>query len=127
QVTFTATVSPTDNGGTVTFNDNGTAINGCQALALSGGQATCQQTYDSGITHPITATYSGDGNFTGSTSPVLNQVVNAPVPDTLTLTSSVANVIIGQQVTFTATVSPTDSGGTITIMGLEDSNAGCAN
>ncbi len=126
QVTYTATVSPTDGGGTVSFTDNGNPVSGCQSLALTGGQATCPQTYTFGGNHSVVAAYSGDTSFNGSSSPALTQVVNAPQATTVALTSSALTVATGQQVTFTATVTPTDGGGTVNFNALEDPSAGCA-
>jgi hypothetical protein len=54
--------------------------------------------------HSITAIYSGDSNFTGSTSNTLTQVVNK-APTTTTLVSSVNPSVSGKPVTFTAVVS----------------------
>ena len=75
QVTFTATVAGTDNGGTVSFTDDGFAIAGCGSLALTAGQATCGQTFGDVGSHPMVATYSGDANFAGSSSAVVSQSV----------------------------------------------------
>jgi hypothetical protein len=125
QVTYTATVSPTDGGGTVSFTDNGSPISGCQSETLTGGQATCAQTYTFGGSHSIVAAYSGDTSFNGSASPALTQVVNARQATTISLTSSASTVSTGQQVTFTATVTPTDGGGTVNFYALEDTTAGC--
>jgi hypothetical protein len=44
--------------------------------SLSGGRATFQTSTLSVATHQITAVYSGDANFTGSTSAALTQTVN---------------------------------------------------
>ena len=76
-VTFTATVSPAPNGGTVAFSDNGTAISGCQSLAVNTttGNATCTVTYSSVGSHSIVATYSGNFFYSSSTSAALDQKV----------------------------------------------------
>jgi large repetitive protein len=76
-VTYTATVSPVPDGGTVAFSDNGTPIAGCSAqqVAASTGTATCPVSYKIAGTYPITAAYSGDTAFTASTGS-LTQVVN---------------------------------------------------
>src|SRR5581483_6320939 len=69
-------------------------------------------------THSISTSYPGDGNFNGSTSNTVNQVVNK-VPTTTTLVSSVNPSTFGQSVTFTATVTSSGSGtptGTVTFM-----------
>jgi hypothetical protein len=74
-VTFTATVTsaggtPT---GTVTFNDGSSALG---TGTLSGGTTTFTTSTLSVGTHSITAVYGGSTSFSGSTSPVLSQVVN---------------------------------------------------
>jgi Bacterial Ig-like domain (group 3) len=114
-VKFTATVTtasgtPT---GTVTFKD-GTATLGTGSL--SAGTATFTTTVLTVGIHSITAVYSGDVNFTGSTSPALSQVVNQAA-STTSVVSSVNPSAMGQAVTFTATVKPATSGtptGTVT-------------
>lgn len=65
--------------------------------------------------HPITAVYSGDNNFPGSTSPILVQVVTAPPPVTssITLVSSLNPSLFGQAVTFTATVTGNNPTGSV--------------
>jgi Big-like domain-containing protein len=59
-------------------------------------------------THSITATYNGSGTISASTSAVLPQVVL--LATTTTQTSAPNPSVVGQNVTFTATV--TSSGGT---------------
>jgi hypothetical protein len=103
-VTFTASVQPGTTGlptGTVTFMD-GTAIIGSSTLNGSGQAALIIGTLSTG-THSITADYSGDGNFTASNSPVLNQVV-AEANATIGLTASASSLDLNQTVTLTATV-----------------------
>jgi hypothetical protein len=76
-VAFTATVTPSGSGtptGTVSFYDNSTLLT---TVALSGGAATYTTTKLSVGSHPITAVYSGDASFAGSTSQVLTQVVKS--------------------------------------------------
>lgn len=81
-VTFTAFVSPTAPGagtptGTVTFMDGATVL---ATSPLTAGRATFQTTTLSVASHQITAVYSGDSNFTGSTSVALTQTVNQAAP-----------------------------------------------
>lgn len=114
-VTFTATVSDSVAGtptGTVTFKD-GTTTLGSGTLNAS-GQATFSTSVLSATPHSITAVYGGDANFSGSTSPALSQLVNAPaaVGTTTSLASSLGTSTYGQGVTFTATVSPASGTGT---------------
>ena len=67
-MTFTATVTAGsgtfDNGGTVQFAVDGS--NYGAAVSLSGGSATIADAALSGGTHTITASYSGDTNFSTS-------------------------------------------------------------
>jgi hypothetical protein len=86
-VTFTAAVTATSPGagtptGSVTFKDGASTIScsgGAQTLNGS-GIATCQVTYASASLHNISAVYSGDSNYSTSTSATLTQrVVNSAV------------------------------------------------
>jgi hypothetical protein len=82
-VTYTATITPAADGGTVSFDDGaGTpATTRCAARPVSNGTATCTVSYASLGTHPVTATYSGDGagnNYAGSASAARSVVVVAP-------------------------------------------------
>src|ERR1051326_451382 len=84
-ITFTASVTPTVAGpsapsGSVTFKDNGVAL--APAVTLSSGTASLACAPGNPCpalnvgTHPITALYNGDGNYTTSTSSALTQTVN---------------------------------------------------
>src|SRR6202012_4479480 len=72
-----------------------------------------------GGTHTITATYSGDANFTGSTSSPLTETVT-PVSSAVSISASVNPGVFAQPVTFTATVTPSIAGdfagGTVTFL-----------
>jgi YVTN family beta-propeller protein len=85
-VTFTATV--TGSGGTptgnVTFYDSSTQM-GTIALDGTGHAAYATASLTAG-SHSITASYAGDTNFLGSTSPVLTQQVNGAGAVTLSPT-----------------------------------------
>jgi alpha-tubulin suppressor-like RCC1 family protein len=118
-VTFTATVTPTDGGGTVAFFADGSAtpITGCatKALVVAAGNhvATCATSALAVGAHSISAVYTGDAVYLTSTGTLSGgEVVNA-VPTTTTITASNATPTIGQTVTFTASVAPTDGGGTV--------------
>src|SRR5262249_52318553 len=76
-VTFTATVSPQSGGtppGTVTFRDGATNL---ATIAMSGGKASFTTSSLTRGTHTISAVYSGDTNFNGSTSANLLQTVGS--------------------------------------------------
>jgi hypothetical protein len=109
-VTFTATVAgvpplPPGTGtptGTVTFLDNGSPVG--SAPVNGSGTATFSSVLPGG-TQSLTAQYSGDGTFNGSTSAPVTQQVNR-ISTTTTLVSSFATSVVGQTVTFTGTVTP---------------------
>ncbi|MDB5221403.1 MAG: hypothetical protein JWN83_70 [Chitinophagaceae bacterium] len=75
-VTFTATVSTASGtpAGSVQFFDGVTSLG---SGTLSASSATLSTSLLSEGSHTITATYNGNANYTGSTSSVLTQVVNA--------------------------------------------------
>jgi hypothetical protein len=75
-VTLTANISGQFSGvatGTVTFSNGGSSLG---SSAVSSNMATLTTTALPVGTDSITAVYSGDSNFTGSTSSTLSQVVN---------------------------------------------------
>jgi len=119
-VTFTTTVKAASPGsgtptGTVTFYDGTTSLG---TGTLSGGTAALSTTFFVVGSHSVTAVYSGDPDFTASTSPALTQTVNQAATTTAVV-SAVNPSIYGQQLTFTATVSANSPGsgtptGTIT-------------
>ncbi len=78
-VTLTATVSPTPDGGTVTFTDNGSNLScsGGNPAAVSGGTATCTTRFSTEGNHPLEAAYNGDSNFAASHG-TLNFFVDHP-------------------------------------------------
>lgn len=109
-VTLTATVSPSTVTGTVTFNHGSTSLGTGQ---LNNGIATLTTSTLSVGSHSLTAAYEGGNGATGSTSPAVIQMVN-PVSTTTVLTSSPNPSIYRQNVTLTATVSPSTATGTVT-------------
>lgn len=112
-VTFTATVAGTSPTGTVQFKDG--IANLGSPVTLSGGVATFSTSALTQGTHPVTAVYGGDVDDAASTSPVVNQVVN-PVGAGATSTALVSSLnpsMVGQSVTFTATVSGATPTGTV--------------
>ncbi len=69
--------------------------------------------------HTLTASYWGDTNNTASTSSVLNQVVS-PAASGTTLNISANAVLVGDNVTLSATVSGTGPTGTVSFMDGSD-------
>ncbi len=105
-VTFTATASAVAPGagtpmGTMTFYDGSTPL-GVVPLDASGRADFTMSLLAIG-THSVTAQYSGDLNFSGSTSAALSQTVNKAVSISV-IASSVNPSVFGQSVTVTATV-----------------------
>ncbi|WP_083918733.1 Ig-like domain-containing protein [Rudaea cellulosilytica] len=80
-VTLTATVAGDPPTGLVSFSDNGTTLS-CSPVTLVPGTtssiASCTVTLTGAGSHSIVATYSGDGNFVGATSPDLVITVSSP-------------------------------------------------
>ena len=119
-VTLTATVTPVNSPaptGTVNFTTGGVSIAGCSAVALSGtGVATCSTTFTAVGTFSLQAVYSGDANYTGSTSNTVSQsVTNGGGTTTTSLASSKNPSVVKTAVKFTATVSPNTATGTVKI------------
>jgi Bacterial Ig-like domain (group 3) len=94
--TYTAMVTPPaarpgplEPTGSVEFLDDGQPVGSCVSQSLSGGKATCSVSYASAGTHEVSAQYSGDANFLGSSSPAA-QVSATPIPTTVlgTITST---------------------------------------
>ena len=114
-ITLTAAITPQSGGsatGSVSFLDGANPVG---SAAVSGNSASVIVTLSVGA-HSLKAIYSGDTNVGGSTSPVLSETVNMAT-SSVTLTSSANPAVVGQSVTYTATVNPQFSGvpsGTIT-------------
>jgi hypothetical protein len=125
-VTYTASVSPSGGGGTVAFDDSGTAIAGCSAVAVVSGVASCTTTYSAVGTYGVSAAYSGGGTDAPSASNVLSEVVVVDATTTTLALPSAAGVVVGQSVTLNATVSPASATGSVAFMNGATSIAGCA-
>jgi hypothetical protein len=128
-VTFTPTVAGQSGAGTpsgsVIFEEGSTTL-GTGTLDSSGQTSFTTTTLAPG-SEAITAVYTPTGNFQGSSSTTLTQIVNAPaLAATATqVTSSADPSTVGQSVTFTAVVTSSASGtptGTVsfTIDGQEE-------
>ncbi len=110
-VTLTATVAPvspltgTPSGSVEFFN--GTTLLGTGALV--NGVGTFSTTTLPVAANAITAQYSGDNNFTSSTSSVVTVTVNE-ISTTTTLTFTPSSPAYGASVTFTATITPASVG-----------------
>jgi large repetitive protein len=118
-VTFNATINltagtTTKPTGTVTYYDGATVLctsgsSSSPATFAGGTVPSCAATLVTGGIHPITAVYSGDSNFSGSTSLILSQNVAAASTAT-SFTSAPAAVDVNTQVTYTVHIVPTPAG-----------------
>ncbi|MDD5763995.1 MAG: Ig-like domain repeat protein, partial [Candidatus Bipolaricaulis anaerobius] len=107
-VAFTATVSPTPNGGTVTFKDGATVL-GSVPVDTPTGVAKFSTSSLSVGTHSITAEYSGTTTYQPSTSSPLTQTVNKQ-STTTTVFGSDTPLVVGDTVTCTVRVVDTSPG-----------------
>jgi streptogramin lyase len=112
-VTLTATVVDASAGstgtptGTVSFYDNGTLLN---TAALSAGMASYSPaSLTPGSSNAVTATYSGNANFTAgsSTASTASTIVVGPLDFTFAISgSSNATAAPGQSATYQAAIAP---------------------
>jgi hypothetical protein len=105
-VTFSATVTPSASGapdatGTVTFKDGETTLG---TATLSGGSASLSRSDLTVGSHSITASHEGDSNYFPSVSDALTQTIDQAATAAMVASSSNPSVL-GQTVTFSATVS----------------------
>ncbi len=110
-VTLIANVTPAAATGTVTFNGGATLA----TVNLSNGNATTSIATLPAGTQNLTASYSGDTNYSASQSGAVQQTVN-PIGTATILTSNPNPSIFGQAVTLTASVTPATATGTITFL-----------
>jgi hypothetical protein len=114
-VTFTATVSDQTKGGPVPTGQLRFTIDGVQAKVVSldaKGNAALSTTFATAGGHVVSARYLGDAHTAISSASVTEQVTHdTRVATTTALTTSVAQPGVGQDVTFTATVTDSTKGG----------------
>ena len=119
QVTYTATVAPVPDGGSISFTDGGTVISGCGAVGVSAttsGLATCSVTYGAAGSRTIQARYSGDTKYAASASTTLDQVVASVSASTsVSVSVSPSAVAQGGSVSYTAQVASSSSPATGTV------------
>ena len=125
-VTFTLAVTTTgtqsvafSSAPTITFKDGANPISCTVAWNPATGTATCATSALTAVSHSITATYSGDPNYSDSTSNTVTQVVNKLTP-TISVSGAQQPSTYGMLVTFTAIVTGqtgfTQPTGTVTFM-----------
>jgi hypothetical protein len=119
-VTFTALVTPPAVAGTVTFYDGAGQLG---TGNLSAGRAAFSTSGLSVGDHAITATYAGNPNVIGSTSPAITQTVTGAPPADFTLSASPSGRTVARGGSTTYTVSVTRLSGfsgkvSLTLSGL---------
>jgi hypothetical protein len=103
-VTFTAIIAPALCTGTVTFYNSGVSMG---TGTVSGGIASYTTSWGTAGTESITASYGGDSNCGGCNATLAPaQAVKNLTASSVTLTSNPNAWYFGQQITFTATVTP---------------------
>jgi hypothetical protein len=110
EVTICATGLPVDATGVITFRDSLTIIG--TAVASSGGACITRSNLTEGYRGQITATYSGDACFLGTTSlPYSHRVL--PTQTTSTVTTDINPSIFAQRIRITATIVPIGATGRV--------------
>jgi hypothetical protein len=117
-VTFTAQLAgvaftPVVPAGKVNFTANGSTISGCGAVSVNAsGRAACTTSSLAAGSDPITATYSGDSNFTVAAAGTMTQTVTATTATTAAMASLNYSPSL-QTVSLSATV--TSGSGTVNV------------
>lgn len=113
-VTFTATLggvsfTPIAPTGNVTFTANGTAISGCNPVAVNTttGVATCTASALAAGSIAIAATYAGDPNFTVASPATATQTVSPFAAGLAVVAVPGSSVAVNTNVTFTASLTGT--------------------
>jgi Bacterial Ig-like domain (group 3) len=84
-VSFTASVVPVPDGGTVQFKVDGSNLGSAVAVNTTTGQATSISTSTLSVgSHSVEAIYSGNSNFAGSTGTLSQVVTGSPTTTTYT-------------------------------------------
>ena len=113
---LTARVTPAEATGTVVFLDNGVSLG---SATVSAGAARLSTIFKVLGSHPLTAAYSGDGQFAPSASAAMVQTVcpaAAICPTALSLTATPNPVSVGATATLTAKVDPPEAEGSVSFM-----------
>ena len=104
---YTATLSTqygTSTTGPIVFSDNGSVV---ATVSPKNGIARYRTSYSVAGSHAISASYKGDSNNIGSTSPTLTEYIGATT--STSIASNLNPSIYGQSITWTAAVSTTGS------------------
>lgn len=112
-LTFTATITPNTGTGAVQFFDGHTPISG--TIQLTSGAASFSTSALALGSHSIAARYTGNNLLTASTSAAFTQnVVKENAGVVATLAAGTNPSLVGDSLTFTASVTPSAATGTVT-------------
>jgi hypothetical protein len=124
-VTFTATIAPASSGetGTVQFKVDGNNVG--SPVTVSNNVATYTTTSPLSVGgHGVTAVYSGDSSFSGSTSPAFTQNVAQATTTTTLVNNGSSTSNATQALSFTATVTGgVPDGETVTLEDASNNDA----
>ena len=109
-VTLQVTGLPNGATGTVTFSSGGSTL--CSGSASSGSVSCTTSASLAPATYPVTATYSGDSNYAGSTAPT--SFVITTIPTSFSATANPTTTTYGNAVTLQVTGLPSGATGTVT-------------
>lgn len=117
QSTLLSATVPSDASGTITFKDGSATIGA--PVAIAAGAASTTATLSTG-SHTLTAVYSGDNNYTTSTSLPVTQIVNK-ADSSIGLNGPAGTITWGTAANYTATVAAVAPGagvptGTVTFL-----------
>uniref|UniRef100_UPI0036F2739E Ig-like domain repeat protein n=1 Tax=Granulicella cerasi TaxID=741063 RepID=UPI0036F2739E len=114
-VTLTAMVAPSAATGSVTFYNGSTSLG---SVTISSGVAALTTSFSSAQTVSLTAVYTGDSNYSTSTSSAVTLTIIAATVGTIAtiiaLSTSTTQTTVGTSVTLTARVTSTAATGTVT-------------
>jgi hypothetical protein len=108
-VQLSAAGLPSDAGGTVTFTSGGSTL--CMTGTVSAGSASCTTAVLGAGTYPVTATYSGDSSYLGSTATTSFVINHAGT--SFTASPNPSSTTYGNTVQLHATGLPSNAAGTV--------------
>lgn len=109
-ITLRASVTGSLPTGSVTFSDSGSSWS--ETVTLADGEAQYEFTNLPIGSYAFTASYSGDTNNSAAQSDAVDHEV-APIAASVAVDSSSTPAVLGSEVTFTATVTPSDATGEV--------------
>lgn len=101
---------PSSAGGNVTFTSGGSTL--CTTGTVSAGSATCTTAQLTPATYPVTATYSGDSNYLGSTATTSFTITQAST--SFTASANPTSTAYGNTVSLSVSGLPSGATGTVT-------------